>query len=722
MIELELKGCRPQPLMSYLKALGVLRLIAEQVDNKAVSVWRNETFVLRSSLTADELLLFFTDEYTPTPIVGPWAGGSGFFGNDNRKAVDAIAASTVNRLEPYRTVIGQIRSALSSQGITTRPSGESKADLLRLYRRSLPDAFVQWMDAVLVLRDEGQSFPPLLGTGGNDGRLDFTRNFMQRLVDLGLDINPAEVPHDVRTLSKWFLVGALFDEPCPDLLGTAVGQFHPGGVGGPNASQGMEGPSLVNPWDFILMIEGSLVMAGALCRRMGSRARGKAVFPFTVSASRVGDGGMDKSDAGSARGEMWMPLWSRFAGLPEMSLVFSEGRAEIAGRQCRNGVELAQAVAGLGIDRGLSGFVRYGFLNRSGKAFLATPLGRFDVTLRPQVDLLREIEQYGWLDSFRRACSDKSTPARFTSALRRLDSAIMDYCRYGGTPFFGTIFKALGRIERELALLPGRPIGGREVRPVPSLSTQWIAACDDGSPEFRIAVALASVKGNSSVGPMSAHLEQTDREQKYTRWRSTKTGQEVWESTSLCQNMIAVLQRRLMDAARASIEGIPLEADCPVSLEDVTAFLNKHMDDNRIEEYLWSAILVRNPSVPSSDRVPEGTLSSPVSRAYCMLKLLFLPAVSALRADADGKPIRPEPIILTQLRAGNTPKALAVAARRLRVSGHIPMPGPAAGGKTRQPEFTETITPERLAAALLIPLQARDLHELKRTVIRGKTD
>ncbi len=721
MIELELKGCRPQPLMSYLKAIAVLRLLSEQVHSQVVASWRNDTFVLRSGLTADQLLTFFAGDYVPTPIVGPWAGGSGFFGNDDRTTVDTIARSSVSRLAPYRAVIEEVRSILVSHGITKKPSEDTKEDLLRIYRRRLPDSFIQWMDSVLVLKDEGQSFPPLLGTGGNDGRLDFTRNFMDRLIDLGFDIEQAMLPDKLKRLSKRFLANSLFGEPCPDLLFSAVGQFDPGGVGGPNAGQGMDARSRVNPWDFILMLEGALVMAGALSRRMGASGRGKAVFPFTVSASQTGDGGMDRSDAGAARGEIWMPLWSRFAGLSEIRLVFSEGRAEVAGRQCRNGVELAQAVAGLGVDRGLSSFVRYGFLNRSGKAFLATPLGRFDVTWRPQIDHLREIERFGWLDAFRRACSDKNTPSRFTSALRRLDAAIMDYCRYGGVSFFSSIFRALGRIERELALLPGRPIAGREVRPVPFLSPEWITACDDGTPEFRIAVALASIKGKKAIGPMAANLEQSDRSGKVARWKDSTTGQEVWQRRDLCPNLVAVLERRLMDAARIPVRELPLEADCPVSLDDITAFIYGHTDDTRIEEYLWSAILVNQPSMLRRD--PERDAKRPpVSRAYCMLKLLFLPAVSALRTDADGEPIRAEPTILTHLRAGNTPKALAVAARRLRVSGHIPMPGPQAVGKTRQPEFTEAVRPERLGAALLIPLWARDTQELVRTILRRKSE
>lgn len=85
---LELPGCTPEPLMAYLKALGTLRLVAEQKDPDARGWWKNDVFWLRSTLDRDGLAKFFLEEYRPTPIVAPWAGGSGFFKNDNQKAVD----------------------------------------------------------------------------------------------------------------------------------------------------------------------------------------------------------------------------------------------------------------------------------------------------------------------------------------------------------------------------------------------------------------------------------------------------------------------------------------------------------------------------------------------------------------------------------------------------------------------------------------------------------
>ncbi|MBZ4686064.1 MAG: transcriptional regulator-like protein [Desulfomicrobiaceae bacterium] len=57
--KIRLPGCRPEPLMSYLKALGVFRLVAEQADPAARAAWEGDTFVLHTSLGEAELLAFF---------------------------------------------------------------------------------------------------------------------------------------------------------------------------------------------------------------------------------------------------------------------------------------------------------------------------------------------------------------------------------------------------------------------------------------------------------------------------------------------------------------------------------------------------------------------------------------------------------------------------------------------------------------------------------------
>jgi len=63
--ELALPGCSPTPLAHYLKALGVLRLVAEQADPEARGWWQDDIFHLTSTLDVDALTSFFLFRYTP---------------------------------------------------------------------------------------------------------------------------------------------------------------------------------------------------------------------------------------------------------------------------------------------------------------------------------------------------------------------------------------------------------------------------------------------------------------------------------------------------------------------------------------------------------------------------------------------------------------------------------------------------------------------------------
>ena len=74
---LSLNGCTPTPLASYLKALGVLRLISSPAnhvsgraaDSHARGWWENENFHLRTTLSRAALLHFFLQDYAPSPII-----------------------------------------------------------------------------------------------------------------------------------------------------------------------------------------------------------------------------------------------------------------------------------------------------------------------------------------------------------------------------------------------------------------------------------------------------------------------------------------------------------------------------------------------------------------------------------------------------------------------------------------------------------------------------
>ena len=306
--ELELRGCSPDPLMSYLKALGVFRLVSEQKDSSVRGYWQNDVFRLRSALDRDGLAEFFLNEYRPTPIVSPWNGGSGFYPKDNSKAMDTILEMESPRFHLWHEVISESRRVLvRSQDMQEMKKSDLKEWVLAQCRTRFPDGALDWLDAAYVLTSDGVKFPPLLGTGGNDGRLEFSNNLMQNIV-LALDL---EERRNDETIVRNQVASALFGEGSPELLRKrSTGFYNPSSVGGANASVGFNDDALTNPWDYVLMFEGALMFAGAAARRLSAQRASKAVFPFTVDNSAAGYGTASDAEYGdSSRAEFWAPLW-----------------------------------------------------------------------------------------------------------------------------------------------------------------------------------------------------------------------------------------------------------------------------------------------------------------------------------------------------------------------------------------------------------------------------
>ena len=239
---LELRGCAPDPLMAYLKALGIFRLVAEQQDPDARAWWHNDTFTLRSALDRDALVEFFLEEYRPTPIVSPWNGGSGFHPMDNSKAMDAILELESPRFQLWNEVVAIGKRIVScGEGVDKK---KLKEWTLAQCRAAFPDDALEWLDAAYVLAAGGAKYPPLLGTGGNDGRLEFSNNFMQNVVS-ALNIDDRR---NGATIAQNQLVAALFSEGSPNLLRKrSTGFYNPGGVGGANASVGFNDEALTKP-------------------------------------------------------------------------------------------------------------------------------------------------------------------------------------------------------------------------------------------------------------------------------------------------------------------------------------------------------------------------------------------------------------------------------------------------------------------------------------------
>lgn len=775
MPEMVLAGCAPIPLASYLKALGVFRLVAEQKDKTARGCWRDETFVLDTALTEEELVRFFLDEYRPSPIISPWNGGSGFYFREGKskekdpatgkkiktgvrdeptaatRIVSSLAATKSNgRLDLYSTVISKTQDALRALGWNEAPADDRKRGLVMQLRARLPEECLTWLDAAIALAGKTLGFPPLLGSGGNDGNLDFSSNFMLRLADVidpetGISKASARAP----------LEAALFGGAAAVVGKGAIGQFAPGAAGGPNAAAGFERGTLINSWDYILMLEGAVVFAASATRRLGASADpGSLSYPFTVRTTSAAGAGAALSDEGDARGEVWLPLWDRSASLTEIRSLLSEGRATLGRRSAQDGLDFARAVATLGVNRGVAAFQRIGLLQRSGKAYVAAPMGRVRVQHNPRADLLNDLDRGGWLPSFRRFARSANAPARLQSLALQLDEAIFAMTQDASPRAVQRVLAAVGEAVSYLASSPkARDSKEGKQKPPPRLRSEWFQAADDGSAEFRIASALAGIgrspldevpaaddneeeaeavneadvgeldeidndsdiaardasdeekRGPTLPPPFRAHLAPLDEKTWYERYRawSDRDGLAVWGAGSLERNLIEVAERRLVFAAQRKLDGGPFDGRAPADLSSVLSFLWRESDDERIAGLAQGLAWADAPSfIPMQSVQPD-----PLPLTYAVMKPVFSPIEDVRSIAGMPSDIRlpMPPGLVARLRTGDVGTAMALACRRARASGlritFEPRGEDAAG-----------IDGPRLLAALLIPIRKVDLRRV----------
>lgn len=698
MNEIVLNGCRVKPLAAYLKALGLFRLVARQKDSAATLCWRDEVAILSTTLTRDELVEWFLEEYQPTPITSPWNGRSGYFpsGKAAKKALDQIDADSSPRFEPYRKTLAQCRAVLSRLGLSAKPDSDSaKPKLMRNLRGTLtvPEA-LEWLDAACVLRDDDRlEMVPLLGTGGNDGSLDFSSNFAQNLVNLLL--GPPNKRHTVRALLRQ----ALFGEPCSGLGGSAIGQFAPGSAGGPNTTSGFDGSPNVNPWDFVLALEGSLAFSAAATRRLGDDSQGFSL-PFTVDPSMGGHSAIASDESDKARCEMWLPTWVAPITLVELRAVFAEGRAQVGGRQAASGVDFARAVASLGVERGFDGFERYTFLVRNGKSYFASPAGRYRIRPggdRRAVDLLTELDP--WLRSSRRK-AESHGGANIRTLFRQFDDLVLELCRKSEQSGLLKILRVLGAIQRQLSQMPKLHQKGQPesyVRPIPQLSIGWWPERAD-SPELRLAMGLRGLKQiRHFVFPIVRN-----------EWRD-ETRDTVWTKGRLTTNLSRLLKRRFVfqpqdkgeNLARSALQQWRFRSftDWAVLPEDIAGFLYEKLDDSLLEDYFLALLLVELPAPRPFTNGVRGVRLLPAD--YGKLKVAHASLDPRENGPAQGSDWLCPRTILERLSAGQ-PDAFQECDRFLTGKG---LPPKQRGG-------LGCLDPPRLAASLAFPLSEPLFKEL----------
>ncbi|MDP2822168.1 MAG: type I-U CRISPR-associated protein Csx17 [Sulfuritalea sp.] len=667
----DLAGCAPTPLAHYLKALGILRLVAEQADAQARGWWEGERFKLATKLERQELEAFLLERYEPTPMFNPWGARSGFFSGSPEKSARAmlteIEATTHPRFDAYRMTLSAIRNVINTSFGGRKPEDEDKDRLILALRQSVRGKSSLWMDSVTSVIGAGDSLevkqPALFGTGGNEGSGSYTSAYMAAIDQCLL-----------RHLWDHALATVLFGENCLPQCdwNQSMGQFMPAGA--------------ATPWDLLLAFEGACTVRSAVSSRNTTDSAKWMSSPFYVapasfgypSEARLDEYALKNGKELPGRGEQWFPLWLQPMLFAEVAQMFVEGRAITRRGRVKDAWSMVRAIGSLGVRQGIREFVRYGYQQRNNLAtHFAVPLGRFRVPEHssPVLACLDDLDN--WLPNLHQQTRAKEAPARLRFAERQLVNALFAVAQH---PDERVRWQAvlLALTETEGIMVRG---SGFRAGLVPKLQPRWVEGANDGSTEFALALSLALQHGGFH-GEKATWWNTVRRHwlplapNNPRRFAITGAGAQtrlaigpevVMQGRSGTDDAIALVQRRLIEASQRGERRLPLVAAWKAAAHpaDLAAWLVGEVDPDRtlalaralmaLDGRAWAG----NPLPPQS----PGAIRHP-DDAWLVIRLALLPWPLP-----DGRRIGADPAIFRRLASGDAASAVELARRRLRAAG-----------------------------------------------------
>ena len=687
-----LDGCAPTPLAHYLKALGILRLVAEQADADARGWWDGDRFRLASKLTRAELEAFFLHDYQPTPIFNPWGARSGFYDGSPeksaRESLKRIECSSSPRLEPFRSTIKTVRSIIAGTTAGGKPADKEKDKLILALRSNTRGKSSLWLDAVVALIGAGQEVswaqPPIFGTGGNEGAGGYPSAYMSAIVESVIEEN---WNHAISC--------TLFGTTVPQChWDQSMGQFAPGAVS--------------TPWDMLFAFEGACMLRSSVGGRTSTRSKRWMSSPFYVaprssgyaSSSRLDEKFLNKGREYPGRGEQWLPLWTEPSRHFEVQQIFTEGRATTKAGRATDGWTMARAVASFGVSKGIRQFVRYGYQQRNNQAtHFAVPLGRLctpdgERGTSTKSSCLDDLD--AWLRSLHREAhpSDdqkaKRVPDRIVATYGRLMDALFSVANEHATvQQYQDVLLRLCEVEAIM-----RRGTGFAAQPVPRLRPEWVAATYDGTAEFRLALAFAlqscvyRIAGRRVDDPVRRHLLPLEPKrpqlpldpERKLRFATTGLGsgvrldvrpEVVIQGRRGLNDAIALVERRLMEASQREGRHLPLKAAprASASIADLTALLAGSVDLDRtltlaralmaLDRRAWAEHFVPIEPARGADWPDD---------AWLAIRLCTLPWPLSTRSGFE-LDVGADPALVRRLVAGDAATAFDLASRRLGAAG-----------------------------------------------------
>jgi CRISPR-associated protein Csx17 len=279
---------------------------------------------------------------------------------------------------------------------------------------------------------------------------------------------------------------------------------------------------------------------------------------------------------------------------------------------------------------------------------------------------------------------------------------------------------ALGECEAQL-VCSGRFTKDKGLQPIPPLASGWITATDDGSPEFRLALALA-LQATDAFGHNGVRRHWLPLEKTGTRFAKGESGL-VHDPAMVCQghdperDLVALVQRRLLEGAKGAETRLPLVAahGATSSLADIAALLGGSLDLRKVLDLArpLMALNRRDSALRATLAlvVQPSAAALPPPPLYALFRLTCLPW--PLPLGASEMPVRCDPAIVGRLASGDLPAAGDTAIRRLQASGLTPLIRHATG---------DAFLARRLALALAFPISKRDASRLARQFTKTQTN
>lgn len=698
-----LSGCSPTPLAHYLKALGILRLVAEQKDPAARGWWRNDVFHLATTMDRGELTRFFNDEYIPTPMTAPWLPRSGYSAASShrktREVLEQIIENPAARFQPFREVKRLMEVCAEDKGMETSDGSALRIEkFVQAARVSAPSSVVSWIDACVVFREDKPTYPAIFGTGGNEGSGSYLANYYVALV--------ATLIHRTGSIEHALWNDFYMNDELQRYLNQQ--SFNAGHFSAASRND--------CPWSYILCLEGILTMAARLTRRISEtlaspvRGTGASVAsPFAMgnscadypTASKTDSKSRQSGSLISGRGEQWFPVWTRPSTLGELTNLFRTSRVTVSSGQksiasfAKRSSDFARAIARAGTVRGISSFERIAYLQRNGDNHMAVPLGRFEVNVRANADLLDEVAP--WLDRLGSLASSKKPPApeSFDRVHRACENALVACTRSDDPSGYLSLLVSLAKAEDQMVQSP-KFVAEKRGRPLPPLSRRWLHIVEEAecSAELRLACALAAQHGRlePKEASRSVRIHWLPLDGHY--FAKGESGLNIGPEQAsigldLERALISLMNRRMLAVAKGvsgasrdtkssdrSHRFVPLALSHPslgARLEDIEAFLEYRVNDAKLLAIARGLMAVdmrrfepNEGNAADDQHRPLGGLAT-----YGLLRLATPVGAIRLPNQAD-KHVRCNPLVYRRLQNGNLTGAIDIARQQLVAAGLRP--------------------------------------------------